>query len=297
MDLGFLGLGNMGGAIAERLADAGARMHVFDPNQAAVVAFIDRGAKAYASPVAVASQASVVFACLPAAAISTKVAGELAAETGAMKIYVEMSTIGSRALQDIAETLNARGIQVVDSPISGGPKGARAGTLSVITAGPPEAVAAVRPWLEKIGKTVFVLGEKPGQAQLMKLVNNLMNAANMATTFEALVLGAKGGLDADTMVQVVNASSGRSAATEQKVPQSVLTGSFDYGARLAIMYKDVVLGLQEADQLGVPMWAHETVGQLWRFAMNQGRGEDDFTSLIRTMEGWAGAEVRSAKKK
>ena len=296
MDLGFLGLGNMGGAIAERLADAGARMHVFDPNQAAVVAFIDRGAKAYASPVAVASQASVVFACLPAAAISTKVAGELAAETGAMKIYVEMSTIGSRALQDIAETLNARGIQVVDSPISGGPKGARAGTLSVITAGPPDAVAAVRPWLEKIGKTVFVLGEKPGQAQLMKLVNNLMNAANMATAFEALVLGAKGGLDADTMVQVVNASSGRSAATEQKVPQSVLTGSFDYGARLAIMYKDVVLGLQEADQLGVPMWAHETVGQLWRFAMNQGRGEDDFTSLIRTMEGWAGAEVRSAKK-
>ena len=296
MDLGFLGLGNMGGAIAERLADAGARMHVFDPNQAAVASFIDRGAKAYASPVAVASQASVVFACLPAAAISTKVAGELAAETGAMKIYVEMSTIGSRALQGIAETLNARGIQVVDSPISGGPKGARAGTLSVITAGPPDAVAAVRPWLEKIGKTVFVLGEKPGQAQLMKLVNNLMNAANMATTFEALVLGAKGGLDADTMVQVVNASSGRSAATEQKVPQSVLTGSFDYGARLAIMYKDVVLGLQEADQLGVPMWAHETVGQLWRFAMNQGRGEDDFTSLIRTMEGWAGAEVRSAKK-
>ena len=295
MDLGFLGLGNMGGAIAERLADAGARMHVFDPNQAAVVAFIDRGAKAYASPVAVASQASVVFACLPAAAISTKVAGELAAETGAMKIYVEMSTIGSRALQDIAETLNARGIQVVDSPISGGPKGARAGTLSVITAGPPEAVAAVRPWLEKIGKTVFVLGEKPGQAQLMKLVNNLMNAANMATTFEALVLGAKGGLDADMMVQVVNASSGRSAATEQKVPQSVLTGSFDYGARLAIMYKDVVLGLQEADDLGVPMWAHETVGQLWRFAMNEGRGEDDFTSLIRTMEGWAGAEVRSVK--
>ena len=295
MDLGFLGLGNMGGAIAERLADAGARMHVFDPNQAAVVAFIDRGAKAYASPVAVASQASVVFACLPAAAISTKVAGELAAETGAMKIYVEMSTIGSRALQDIAETLNARGIQVVDSPISGGPKGARAGTLSVITAGPPDAVAAVRPWLEKIGKTVFVLGEKPGQAQLMKLVNNLMNAANMATTFEALVLGAKGGLDADMMVQVVNASSGRSAATEQKVPQSVLTGSFDYGARLAIMYKDVVLGLQEADDLGVPMWAHETVGQLWRFAMNEGRGEDDFTSLIRTMEGWAGAEVRSVK--
>jgi 3-hydroxyisobutyrate dehydrogenase-like beta-hydroxyacid dehydrogenase len=185
---------------------------------------------------------------------------------------------------------------VVDSPISGGPKGAQAGTLSVMTAGPKDAVAAIRPWLEKIGKTVFVLGEEPGQAQLMKLVNNLMNAANMATAFEALVLGAKGGLDADTMVQVINASSGRSAVTETKVPQSVLTGSFDYGARLAIMHKDVVLGLQEAENLGVPMWAHETIGQLWRFAMTQGRGDDDFTSLIRTLEGWAGAEVRSSRR-
>jgi 3-hydroxyisobutyrate dehydrogenase-like beta-hydroxyacid dehydrogenase len=292
MDLGFLGLGNMGGAIAERLIEGGARLHVFDPNQAVVAGFIDRGAKAYASPVAVASQASMVFACLPAASISAKVAGELAAETGAMRIYVEMSTIGSKAVQAIAETLGARGVQVVDSPISGGPKGAKAGTLSVITAGPPDAIEAARPWLEKIGKTVYVLGDKPGQAQLMKLVNNLMNAANMATTFEALVLGAKGGLDADTMVEVINASSGRSAVTEAKVPLSVLTGKFDYGARLAIMHKDVVLGLAEAEQLGVPMWAHETIGQLWRFAMTQGRGDDDFTSLIKVMEGWAGAEVR-----
>ena len=77
-------------------------------------------------------------------------------------------------------------------------------------------------------------------------------------------------------------------------PQSVLTGSFDYGARLAIMLKDVELGLQEAKDLGVPMWANETIGQLWRFAMTEGRGDDDFTSLIRTMEGWAGAEVRGA---
>src|ERR1700712_5405266 len=93
MDLGFLGLGNMGGAIAERLVDAGGQLHVFAPNQAAVGRFLDRGARAYASPVAVASVAETVFACLPAAAISTRVAGELGAETGVMKIYVEMSTI------------------------------------------------------------------------------------------------------------------------------------------------------------------------------------------------------------
>jgi 3-hydroxyisobutyrate dehydrogenase-like beta-hydroxyacid dehydrogenase len=293
MDLGFVGLGNMGGAIAERLADAGAWLHVFDPDQARVAPFIDRGAKGYGSPASVAAVAPVVFACLPSAEISAKVAGELAAEPGRMGIYVEMSTIGSRTLKSIAETLGERGVAVVDSPVSGGPRGARAGTLAVITAGPPDALAVVQPWLEKIGKTVFVLGEKPGQAQLMKLVNNLMNAANMATAFEALVLGAKGGLDPDVMVQVVNVSSGRSAATETKVPQSVLTGSFDFGSRLVIMLKDVMLGLQEAHDLGVPMWAHETVGQLWRFAVDQGMGDEDFTSLIKVMERWAGAEVRS----
>ena len=292
-DLGFLGLGNMGGAIAHRLVDGGARLHVFDPDQSKMADFIARGASGHGSAAAVAAVAPVVFACLPSPAISARVADELADTPGRMRVYVEMSTIGSRALREISDRLGAHGVSVVDSPISGGPKGAQAGTLSVITAGPAASVALVRPWLEIVGKTVFVVGDTPGQAQLMKLVNNLISAANMATAFEALVLGAKGGLDAAMMVAVINASSGRNQATETKVPQSVLTGTFDYGARLAIMQKDVALGLKEAEQLGVPMFAHETIGQLWRFAMNQGRGEDDFTSLIRMMEEWAGVEVRA----
>jgi 3-hydroxyisobutyrate dehydrogenase-like beta-hydroxyacid dehydrogenase len=128
---------------------------------------------------------------------------------------------------------------------------------------------------------------------LMKLVNNLINAANLATAFEGLVLGAKGGLDPDLMVRVLNVSTGRNSATQDKVPRAVLPGTFDYGAKLKTMLKDVDLGLAEAHALGVPMWTHETVGQLWRFADQQGMGEADFTSLIRVLEGWAGAEVRS----
>ena len=127
----------------------------------------------------------------------------------------------------------------------------------------------------------------------MKLVNNLIGAANMATAFEALVLGAKGGLDPDQMVQVLNASTGQNSATLTKVPKAVLTGSFDYGASLMTMAKDVRLGLKEAEALGVPMWVHETVGQLWRFGEQQGLGRADFTSLIKVLEAWAGVEVRS----
>ncbi len=292
MDLGFLGLGQMGAAIAERLAQAGARLHVFDPDPVAIAPFVLNGAVDHASARAVADAATIVFACLPGAAISQAVAAEVAQGT-ALRIYVEMSTIGSRTMRAIADQMQAHGITLIDCPISGGPKGARAGTLSVIAAGPPAALAQVRPWLDRIGKSVFVMGETPGQAQLMKLVNNLLSAANLAAAFEALVLGAKGGLDPDLMVQVINVSTGRNSATLDKVPRAVLPGTFDYGARLSTMVKDVTLGLEEAHALGVPMWAHETVAQLWRFAVQQGMGEQDFTALIKLIEGWAGAQVRS----
>ncbi len=292
MELGFLGLGQMGAAIAERLQAAGARLHVFDPNPVAVAPFVLRGAVDAASAAAVAASVPIVFACLPNGAVSERVAAEVA-ESPTLRIYVEMSTIGSPTMLRIAQTLRERGITLVDCPISGGPKGARAGTLTVITAGSRDALDTIRPWLDAIGKNVFEVGERPGHAQLMKLVNNLINAANMAAAFEALVLGTKGGLDPDQMVNVINVSTGRNSATQDKVPKAVLPGSFDYGAKLTTMVKDVVLGLKEAEAFGVPMWVHETVGQLWRFGEMQGLGDADLTSLIRVLEGWAGAEVRS----
>ncbi|MBN8925805.1 MAG: hypothetical protein BGO51_06900 [Rhodospirillales bacterium 69-11] len=292
MHVGFLGLGQMGAAIAERLQASGTRLHVYDPNEVALAPFVVRGAVDEASPRAVADAAEIVFACLPDAAVSERVAEEVA-QGGAVRIYVEMSTIGSPALGRIAGRMHDRGITVLDCPVSGGPKGARAGTLTVIVAGPPPARDTVRPLLQQIGRSVFEVGDQPGQAQLMKLVNNLINAANMATAFEALVLGAKGGLDPAQMVDVINVSTGRNSATQDKVPKSVLTGSFDYGASLATMLKDVVLGLAEAEARDVPMWVHGSVEQLWRFGAQQGLGRADFTALIKVLEGWAGVEVRA----
>ncbi len=292
MELGFLGLGQMGAAIAERLEAADVRLHVFDPNPVALAPFVLRGAVDEPSPAAVSAAAPVVFACLPNGAVSEQVAGEVAGSPD-LRIYVEMSTIGSARMATIAQSLAARGVTLVDCPISGGPKGARAGTLSVIAAGPPAALDEIRPWLQRIGRNLFEVGVRPGQAQLMKLVNNLISAANMATAFEALVLGAKGGLDPDLMVNVINVSTGRNSATLDKVPKAVLPGTFDYGAKTSTMLKDIALGLHEAEALGVPMWVHETVGQLWRFGVTQGLGDADLTSLIRVLEGWAGVEVRS----
>ncbi len=295
MDLGFLGLGQMGGAIAERLLGEGTRLHVYDPSAAALARFRDLGAVGHASPEAVAAAAQIVFACLPDPKISDKVADGLCASPGALRIYVEMSTIGRQTVIDIAERLGKRGVTVVDCPVSGGPAGARAGTLATMAAGPRAALDELRPLLARIGSSPFEIGETPGLGQMMKLVNNLMAIANQTIAFEALVLGAKGGLDADLMVEVVNKSTGRSVATETIVPAAILTRSFDFGARLAVPYKDLALGLAEAEALGVPMWTTETARQVWRFALGQGMGGEDYSALIRLMEGWAGAEVRGSK--
>jgi 3-hydroxyisobutyrate dehydrogenase len=291
MEMGFLGLGQMGAAIAERLQAAGARLHVHDPNEVAIAPFVLRGAVDHDSARSVADAVELVFACLPNGAVSEAVAAQVAgAKT--VKTYVEMSTIGGPTMAKVAEAVGQHGITLLDCPVSGGPKGARAGTLTIILAGPSTARDQVRPWLQQVGKNLFEVGERPGQAQLMKLVNNLINAANMATAFEALVLGAKGGLDAEQMVNVINVSTGRNSATLDKVPRSVLPGSFDYGAKLTTMVKDIKLGLAEAEALGVPMWVHESVGQLWRFGEQQGLGQADLTALIQVLEGWTGVEVR-----
>jgi 3-hydroxyisobutyrate dehydrogenase-like beta-hydroxyacid dehydrogenase len=157
----------------------------------------------------------------------------------------------------------------------------------VIAAGPETALARVRPWLDRIGKSVFAMGNTAGRAQLMKLVNYSISAANLATVFEALVLGAKSGLDPDLMARVINVSTGRNSATLHKVPRAVLPGTFDCGMKLSTMYKDLTLGLNEAHALRVPMWTHETMAQLWRIGMRQGIGEQDLTAPIKLLEGWA----------
>lgn len=291
---GFIGLGAMGAAIARRLAKAGVVLHVYDPDHTRVQQLVALGAVACESPKAVADTAELVYACLPGADVSRAVAygdGGIASG-GAVKVYVEMSTIGRSAVRDIAERLTQQDIAMLDAPVSGGPKGADAGTLAIMIAGAPEVRALVSRQLAIVAGKVFQIGDEPGMAQMMKLVNNLISAANMTAAYEALVLGAKAGLDADMMVDVINASTGRNSATTDKIPKAVLPRTFDYGASIRTIHKDVSLGLREAEVLNVPMWVGQNTRQLWEYAITQGGADEDFTALIRYMEAWAGAEVR-----
>lgn len=291
--LAFIGCGAMGAPIAERLIDAGHALHIYDLRPEATAPLVARGATAAPSPRAAAEDSDIAFACLPSPEVSLTVALDadgIRACKG-LTAYVEMSTIGSKAVKAIAQGLAAAGIPLLDSPVSGGPRGARAGTLSTMVAGERATFERVKPLLETVARNVFYIGETPGLGQVTKLANNMISAAGMAAAFEASAMAVKAGVDARTLIETVNASTGRNSATMDKFPASVLTRSFDYGGKLATMYKDVFLCLEEARELNVPMWVGSNVVQLWFHAMTEGRGNDDYTTLIKMIETWAGVVV------
>ena len=291
--IAFIGCGAMGAPMAERLIDAGHALSIYDPSPAATAPLVARGAVAAPSPRAAAEASDVAFACLPSPDISRKVAldadGIVACK--GLGAYVEMSTIGSKTVKAIAQGLSAAGIPVLDSPVSGGPRGARAGTLSTMVAGAPATFESVKPLLETVARNVFYMGEEPGLGQVTKLANNMISAAGMAAAFETSAMAVKAGVDARALIETVNASTGRNSATMDKFPAAILTRSFDYGGKLSTMYKDVFLCLEEARELNVPMWVGSNVVQLWFHAMTQGRGNDDYTALIKMIEDWAGVVV------
>ncbi|UXJ50784.1 NAD(P)-dependent oxidoreductase [Pseudomonas citronellolis] len=296
IDLGWIGLGQMGAPMAERLLGEDVTLHVFDRNAQVLDAFSRKGAVVHGSPREVADAAEIVFACLPSPAISKSVAldegGVIFGER--VRLYVETSTIGRDCIQAIAAGLAAKNVALVDGPISGGAPAAREGRLTMMVSGPPPAVDEVLPWLGRIGRQVTNLGGQAGQAQIMKLVNNLVMAANMVVAAEGLALGSKAGLDAATMLEVLTASTGSSRALTEILAQALKPGSYSFGAHLSIVAKDVALGVHEASALEVPVPGLEAVRAIWAAAVADGHSDEDFTSIIRFVEKQAGTEVRSA---
>lgn len=293
LPMGFVGIGSMGLPMARRLAQAGYQLTVHDTNPEALQSLADAGVRVAGSLRELADTAHTVFLSLPNGAIVDSVIQGSDGLLGGrqLKRIIDLSTIGPMAATRTAQAAQAQGVSYIDAPVSGGVGGAEAGTLAIMAACPTSQFDELRPVLEALGKPIHV-GEQAGQAQLMKLANNLMSAAAIAITSEAMVMGAKGGLDAKTMIEVFNTSSGRNSATQDKFPKAVLTGTFDYGFSTGLAHKDVRLCLDEAEQLGVPMFLGTAVGQLLSATRSVYGAESDYTSLCRLVESWAGAEVR-----
>lgn len=292
VDIGFVGLGHMGFPMVGRLIQANHQVVAFDTNTHALEDVVALGAQAASSPKEVADFAETVMASLPTPRASLDVATGAGGviEGSRVKRYVDLSTIGSRSAVQIHDLLTERQIVAIDSPVSGGVAGAENGTLAVMVSGPRTHYQKLRPLLETIG-TPFYIGAKPGSAQTMKLVNNILAATVLGATSEVVVMGVKSGLDPTVMIDVLNAGSGATSASRDKFPRAILPRTFDYGFATGLMVKDVRLYLEEAKELGVPAEVAEAVGRLWEVAMRDQGPDSDFTEAIKPIERAAGVTV------
>jgi 3-hydroxyisobutyrate dehydrogenase-like beta-hydroxyacid dehydrogenase len=294
--LGFIGLGRMGSRMAMRLVDAGYRLCVFDRDPDAMTAFLSRGSAAAGSAADVASRAETVLLCLPTPDVMHSVVlGEGGVvHGGSARTVVDLGTTGPVMARTVAAGAAAHGVTFVDAPVTGGLAGAAAGLLAVMVSCPRTSLAQVEPVLSKLGR-VFYTGEAPGMAQTAKLANNLLSAAALAVSSEAMAMGVKAGIDPRVLLDSINAGSGRNSATEDKFPRAILPGTFDFGMSTALFLKDVRLCLDEAESLGVPMVIGSAVRQMFAATLARFGPQSDFTCVAKLVEEWARVEVRAGK--
>lgn len=291
--IGFIGLGSMGAPLASRLLDTGHTLVIHDVRSEALARFKGRDVKIAGSAREVADTARIVLVSLPTPdvvrAVVTGPQGLIGGEH--VRLYVDLSTTGPIVAREIGEMLSAKGIGVVDAPVSGGVAGAATGKLVLMASGAEAAVGQALPILAKLGQ-VEVVGDTPGMGQSMKLINNVLSATHMAIVSEAMVLGVKAGLDPDVMLTVLNKGSGRNTSTEERFPKFVLPRTFDNGFSNALMRKDVKLCMEMAEAMQVPMWVGTAVDRLWMQTVLQIGPNENTTTIVKTVEQWAGVEVR-----
>ena len=291
--IGFIGVGAMGGPMAGRLIDAGYSLTICDVSDAAAKPLVERGATRAISPKDIANKEKTILVSLPTPNIVREVAlGNNGVVQGTLvSDFIDLSTTGSAMAIKIAAALEAKGINMLDCPVSGGVRGAEIGSLSLMMSGPKGLANRLQPELEIIGNKLFFIGEKRGAGQTMKLTNNFLSAISTVATSEAITLGVKAGLDPAVMLEVLNASSGRNSATQDKFPKSVLTGTYDKSMAQRLLLKDVRLCTEEAEALGVPMWMGAAIRQFLSFAVSQGTGGDPSVALVKYFENWANVKI------
>lgn len=293
MEAGYLGVGSMGQPMAGKLLDGGHQLTILDVNEAAMRPLLERQARRATSPKELADTCEVVFVSLPTlGAFRTVVFGENGLlQGGKMKILVNTCTVGQKFLREIETAMTPRGVTIVDSPISGGPSGAAAGTLSVMVSGDPATVEKVMPLLSLWGPTVTIAGDKPGAAQVLKLTNNALFIVSLVATSEAFVMGSKGGVNPETLLRAISVGTGDNGTIRKVLPQAVLTRDFHFGASLQILKKDMDLAVEQGEELGVPMWLCRTAQMMIHHAILAGSANDDISTMFRFVERGADFEM------
>lgn len=292
--IGFIGLGAMGQKMAGHLLDHGFNLALSDPNPDALAPLRDRGAQIYATPREVADHAAIVLVCVPTPAIVEQVVlgADGVIHGQQVKILVDHSTTGPSLARQLHRELAERGINALDAPLAGGAAGAQAGTLSVMVGGEQHAFDRCLPAFRAFGKTVEHLGSEPGLGQTLKLVNNMIVAATLVASSEAMLFGVKAGLDPRQMIDMLNVSTARSFTSEHILAGTVMRREFDFGFRLDLMRKDVRLFLAEAENSGVPAFTSAVVKQFFDQALSDGDPARDMSHVVQVLEQLAGVSLQ-----
>ena len=292
MRFGYIGLGNMGGAIARRMVQEH-DLVVYDLSQARRAEFAALGATAAESAAAVGAATDVVFLCLPTSHDVQEVTlgdGGLATAL-AGGVICDMTTGDPVATRAMAAVMPA-GVTLIDAPVSGGPAGAAAGTLAIMVGGSDNAVGQVMPALNAVSPNIFRVGAV-GAGHVMKLANNMLNATNRLATFEALALAVKNGIDPDLCAEVLNKSSGRNFATDVTLPRFVLPNENPLqGFTLGLMHKDIRQAAELGMATGVTLPVINAARELYHAAVNEHGGDVDVNEVIRHYE--RGSSVKLA---
>ncbi len=293
MKAGFIGTGSIGLPLASNVLDQEKSLAVFDINPEATKSLADKQARILSSPREVADEAEVVFACMPTIdsfhAIVSGADGVLAG--GAMQTFVNLGTMGTEAVAAVEAALSEKGIAMLDSPITGGVQRAWDGDITVVTSGPQAVYDQVEPFLQSFARDIHYVGAEVGQAQLVKISNNIMSFTNLVIACEALVMAAKGGVDPEKALAVMNSGSGQNSATLSKVPNFILNRAFNMEAPMHIIEKDAMLWRMEAERLEVPQNVAAATYQTMRQALAMGLGNGDLSEILRVVERAADFEL------
>jgi 2-hydroxy-3-oxopropionate reductase len=290
--VGFIGLGIMGKPMARNLAKAGYPLVVHNRSRAAVDELVSSGAKAAGSPKDVAGQCDVLITMLPNSPDVELVAlGKDGIVEGARRglLFVDMSTISPIVSRKVGQALEAKGVTMLDAPVSGGEKGAIDGALSIMVGGDKAVFDQLLPIFQAMGKTITHLGPL-GFGGFTKLANQIIVAVNLTALGEALTLARKAGLDRELTLKALAGGLAGSKCLEQKAPNYV-QGSYKPGFKIDLHYKDLGLIMESARALGVPLPATAVVQELFSALRVKGRGQLDHSAVITLLEDLAGVSA------
>ena len=294
--VGFIGLGIMGRGMARNLLKAGFSVRVWNRTQSRLDELAAEGAATASDPASLAAQVEILITCV---SDTPDVEAVLVGDNppGAIRglrsgsLVIDMSTISPHATRTLAAQLQAKGVEMLDAPVSGGSEGAARGTLTIMVGGAAEQVARARPVFEAMGKTITHVGGH-GDGQTVKLVNQILVVGHALAMSEALLFAQAGGLDLRLALDAVKAGAAGSWMLSNRGPQ-IIERDWRPGFTIDLQQKDVRLVLAAADQMGVPVLGTSLIFNLYRTLQAAGLGSEGNHALIKALERLSGIEVKA----